>query len=63
MEPAPGVTIVAWSRVVGDDRCSQFSFTQMQAPGMPDGVFDAQVEALRHELVVLKARMEVRCPA
>jgi hypothetical protein len=63
MEPAPGVTIVAWSRVVGDDRCSQFSFTQVQAPGMPDDVFDAQVKALGHELAVLKARLEVRCPA
>jgi len=63
MEPAPGVEIVAWSRVVGDDRQSVFVFTQFQAPGMPDEVFDAQVEALRHELTVLKARLEIRCPA
>jgi len=63
MQPAPGVTVMAWSRVVGDDRHSHFLFTQVQAPGMPDKVFDAQVEALRHELSVLKARLEVRCPA
>jgi hypothetical protein len=62
MEPAPGVKIIAWSRVVGDDRQSHYLFTQVQAPGMPDDVFDAQVEALRHELSVLKARLEVRCP-
>ena len=63
MAPAPGVEIVAWSRVVGDERQSVFVFTQVQAPGMPHEVFDAQVEALRHELSVLKARLEVRCPA
>jgi hypothetical protein len=62
MQPAPGVTVVAWSRVVGDDRHSVFLFTQVQASGMLDEVFDAQVEALRHELSVLKARLEVRCP-
>jgi hypothetical protein len=63
MEPVPGVRLVAWSRVVGDHRHSHFVFTQAQAPGMPDEMFDAQVEALRHELSVLKARLEVRCPA
>jgi uncharacterized protein YndB with AHSA1/START domain len=63
MEPARGTKVVAWSRVVGDDRRSHFLFTQAQSPGMPDEVFDAQVEAVRHELSVLKARLEVRCPA
>ena len=63
MEPTPGLAIVAWSRVVGDDRRCVFIFTQVQTYGMPDQVFDAQVEALRHELSVLKARLEVRCPA
>jgi hypothetical protein len=36
-------------------------FTQFQGDA-PDDVFDAQVEAVRRELVVLKALAETECP-
>jgi hypothetical protein len=36
-------------------------FTQFQGDA-PDDVFDAQVEAVRRELVVLKALAETACP-
>jgi hypothetical protein len=29
---------------------------------LPDDVFDAQVRAVAHELVALKALLEVQCP-
>jgi hypothetical protein len=41
---------------------SVYVFTVLQAPGMPDEVVDQQAEALEHELQVLKARLETRCP-
>jgi hypothetical protein len=41
---------------------AEYVFTQFQAPGMPDAVFDGQVAALAHELVALKALLEVECP-
>jgi hypothetical protein len=62
MSPAPGVTAIAWSRVVPIAAGARFSFTQVQADGMPDDVFDAQVKTLTHELVALKALLEVDCP-
>ena len=63
MEPAPGVTATAYARVVPNGAGADFVLTQQQPPSMPDEVFDAQVAALRHELTVLKALMEVSCPA
>ncbi|MEO5842864.1 MAG: hypothetical protein ABIQ73_18240 [Acidimicrobiales bacterium] len=62
MSPAPGVEGWAWSRAVAAEQGSWFSFTQVQSPGMPDAVFDAQVAAVGHELVALKALLEVACP-
>jgi hypothetical protein len=62
LSPAPGVEALAASRVVPRGQASEFVFTQFQAPGMPDEAFRASVEALRHELVVLKALAEVACP-
>ena len=62
MRPAPGAEAIAYSRAVDSGQGCAYSFTQVQAPGMPDDVFDAQVEALRHELVALKALLEVQCP-
>jgi Polyketide cyclase / dehydrase and lipid transport len=62
MEPAPGVSVRAFSRVMPAGEGSVYVFTQLQAPGMPDAVFDAQVQALGHDLVALKAVMEVSCP-
>jgi hypothetical protein len=37
-------------------------FTQFQQPGVPDEMFEQLVSALRHELVTLKALIEVMCP-
>lgn len=62
MSPAPGVTAMAWARVMPVVDGALFSFTQVQSPGMADAVFDAQVRALSHELVALKALLEVQCP-
>ena len=62
MNPAPGVTATAFARVMHVADATLFSFTQVQSPGMPDDVFDAQVRALSHELIALKALLEVQCP-
>jgi hypothetical protein len=35
-----------------------YTFTQVQPSGVPDQVFDGQVQALRHELATLKAILE-----
>lgn len=62
LTPAPGVDAVAYARVVPNARGSEFVFTQLQAHGVDDDGFDAQVQALTHELLALKALMEVACP-
>ncbi len=62
MEPAPGVQSSAYARVVPNGDGAEFLFTQMQQPGMTDDVFDQLVAAARHELVTLKAMLEVECP-
>jgi hypothetical protein len=62
MSPAPGVDATAFSRVLPRGEASEYVFTQFQLPDMPDQVFDGQVAALRHELTVLKALVEVECP-
>jgi hypothetical protein len=62
MSPSSGVEVWAWSRAVAVETGSWFSFTQAQATGMSDAAFDAQVAAVRHELVALKALLEVACP-
>ncbi|HWM22623.1 MAG TPA: hypothetical protein VNO51_23220 [Ilumatobacteraceae bacterium] len=62
MSPAPSVTVTAWSRVVAANGGTLFTFTQVQPDGMPDEVFAGQVRALSHELVALKALLEVECP-
>jgi hypothetical protein len=59
---APDVEVAARSRVVPVGECSEYVFTQHQNEGMTDEVFDAQIRALRHELVALKAQLEVECP-
>jgi len=65
LAPAPGVELVAHSRVVPNGEGAEYVFTQFQAPGTPDAVFESQVEALREELVVLRALLKARaaCPA
>jgi hypothetical protein len=62
MSPAPGIDVLAASRVVPRRTGSEYVFTQFQAPGMPDDVFDKNVRTLAHELTVLRALMEVECP-
>jgi hypothetical protein len=62
MSPAPGTEALAASRVVPRGDGSEYVFTQFQAPGMPDEVFLKNVKAIEHELLVLKAILEVDCP-
>jgi hypothetical protein len=62
MSPAPNITVTAWSRAVAVKSGTLFTFTQAQPDGMPDEVFDGQVRAVSHELVALKALLEVECP-
>ncbi|HYF47457.1 MAG TPA: SRPBCC family protein [Acidimicrobiales bacterium] len=62
MEPAPGVCATAYCRVVPNGDGAELVFTQFQQPGVPDEVFDQLVAALAHELVALKALLEVECP-
>ena len=62
MSPAPRTTVTAWSRVMGVNGVTLFTFTQVQPDGMPDEMFAGQVRALSHELVALKALLEVECP-
>ncbi len=62
MSPAPGVEGLAGSRVLPNGSGSEYVFTQFQGPGMPEDVFAKNVQALAHELTVLKALLEVECP-
>ncbi len=62
MEVAPGVEAVAYSRAVPNGDGTEYVFTQFQQPGVPDELFGQLVAAIRHELVTLKALLEVSCP-
>lgn len=62
MSPAPGVEVLAASRVLPHADGSVYLFTQFQGPGMPDEVFEKSVSAVEHELTVLRALLEVECP-
>lgn len=62
MRPAPDAEVVASSRVLARGRGSEYVFTQVQPPGMPDDAFQASVSAVVHELTMLKALLEVSCP-
>jgi hypothetical protein len=62
MSPAPGTETVAATRVIPRGPGAEVVFTQFQAPGMPDDVFQKNVQAVAHELNVLKAVLEVECP-
>ena len=63
LTPAPRTDTVAYSRLVPNGDGVEYVFTQFQAPGMPDAVFDRQVEALAEELVILPAlfRAQAAC--
>jgi hypothetical protein len=60
MTVAAGSEIAAFSRVVPNGDGSEYVFTQLQHPGMPDDVFDGQVRALIEELQVLRALLHAR---
>jgi hypothetical protein len=62
MQPAPGAEATAYTRVLPNGDGAEFVFTQFQQPGMPAEVFDGLVAAVGHELVALKALLEVECP-
>jgi hypothetical protein len=63
--PAPGVELVAYSRVVPNLEGAEYVFTQLQAAGMSDDVFEGQIRALIDELQVLRGLIGARaaCPA
>jgi hypothetical protein len=63
MTPAPGVEVAAASRVLPRGEGAEYVFTQVQPPGMPDEVFARSAAAVAHELTVLKALLELDCPA
>lgn len=63
MSPAPGLDVAARSRVVPRGGQSEYIFTQFQGPDMSDDAFARSVAALKQELTVLKALMEVDCPS
>ena len=54
--------VPAYTRAMAAGEQSVYTFTMVQPPEMPDAVFDAQITALDHELVVLKSIVEVACP-
>jgi hypothetical protein len=60
LSPAPGIETLAASRVIPNGDGAEYVFTQFQTPGMPDDLFTRQVQALREELVILKALLEGR---
>ncbi len=62
MSPAPGKEAIAASRVVPRGDGAEYVFTQVQEVDMPDDVFAKNVQALAHELTVLKALLEIECP-
>jgi hypothetical protein len=63
MTPAPGLEVTASSRVLARGAGAEYVFTQVQPPGMPDESFARSVGAVVQELTVLKALLEVDCPA
>ncbi len=63
MTPAPGVEVTASSRVLARGAAAEYVFTQVQASGMPDEVFARSAAAVARELTVLKALLEIDCPA
>lgn len=63
LTPAPGVEVTASSRVLARGALAEYVFTQVQPPGMPEEAFERSAAALAHELTVLKALLEVDCPA
>ena len=61
---APGIEVIAYSRVVPNDAGTEYVFTQFQQPGMADDVFAGQRAALAEELAILPMlfRAQSACP-
>jgi hypothetical protein len=59
-----GLEDVARSRVLANGAGAEYVFTQFQAPGMSDEIFEGQVRALVEELQVLRGLIQARavCP-
>ena len=62
MAPAPGIEATAFARVVPNADGAEVVFTQFQQPNVPEEAFEQLVNAVGHELVALKAVLEVQCP-
>ena len=60
LSSAPGIEVPAFSRVVPNGDGAEYIFTQFQVPGISDDVFEAQVSALKEELIVLRAIMHAQ---
>jgi hypothetical protein len=60
--PEPGAQAAAYARVIPNGEGAEFVFTQMQQRGVPDEIFAGLVAAVGHELVALRALLEVECP-
>jgi hypothetical protein len=62
--PAPELDAIARSRVMPNDTGAEYLFTQFQAPGTSDEVFEAQRTTLTDELEVLRRLFRARasCP-
>src|SRR5262245_30281451 len=53
LSPAPGVEVLAASRVLPSSAGATYVFTQFQAPGIPDEGFQKLIADLRDELATL----------
>jgi hypothetical protein len=62
MRPAPGVELLANTRVVPRGEAAVYAFTLFEDARMASGVFEEQVRELERELTVLKAHVESACP-
>lgn len=62
MELAPGAEVTAPTRILPHGDNTVYVFTQLQAPEMPDEVFDRQIEELRRELPQLRHLLEAASP-
>ena len=62
MDMRPTGEAVAYARVLPNEAGTEFLFTQFQEPGVPDEMFEQLVVAVEHELVALKALLEIECP-
>ena len=60
IEPAPGVTAHAYSRLMPAEKGTEYSFTQVRPVGMPEDEFAGQVQALTEELTVLRSIFAAR---